>query len=284
VRIEEIAADVGFAEGPVFASDGSIWFVAISDGALCRVDGGKLEILRGVGGGPNGLAEGLGGDMFVAQSGSAAPKSIVRGAPPDRTPGVEVVRRDGEVVRSFEGMTSPNDLAFGPDGLLYVTDPTRVPARDDGRLWRMDTSSGEIEQLAAVGWYPNGLAFTTEVDALYVADTKGARVMRFPLDSSGLGAPEVVIEMSHGIPDGLAVDAADNIIVAAVGNESQLGQVQTWSTSGELLHVFDSGLGRFATNVALSLDRRLVITDSTNHRVLCVHDWPVAGIELHPFR
>jgi gluconolactonase len=268
----------------VFASDGSIWFVAISDGALCRLDGGQLDLLRGVGGGPNGLAEGRDNEMFVAQSGRAAPKSIVRGEPPDRTPGVQIVRSNGEVIRSFEGMTSPNDLAFGPDGSLYVTDPTRVPQRDDGRLWRIDISSGESQQLAAVDWYPNGLAFTTEADALYVADTKNARVMRFPVNSAGLGVPEVVITMSHGIPDGLAVDADDNILVAAVGNEGELGQVQTWSTNGELLHVFDSGLGRFTTNVALSQDRRLLITDSTNHRVLCVHDWPVAGIKLHPFQ
>ena len=64
--IEIVTEGLAFPEGPVLMADGSIILVEIKIGKLTRVapDGTKSEVAD-VGGGPNGLAVGAGGAMYV---------------------------------------------------------------------------------------------------------------------------------------------------------------------------------------------------------------------------
>jgi gluconolactonase len=197
---------------------------------------------------------------------------------------VQVVAPDGMVRWLTRDPIAPNDLCLGPDGLLYVTDPTRRPSRDDGRLWRCDPETGEAEMLLSVPWYPNGIGFGPEDDALYVASTGEREIKRFPLLNGRLGRPEVVIRMERGHPDGFAFDADGNLIVCAVSMTEAPGELQTWSPNGRLLDVLRPGPGRRYTNAALSADRVLIVTDSDGGRVLAFDSWPTAGLPLHPFR
>jgi gluconolactonase len=202
------------------------------------------------------------------------------------TGGVQVVRPGGKVDWLTQDPISPNDLCFGPDGFLYVTDPTRNARRDDGRLWRCDPVTGEAELLASVAWYPNGIGFDREDDALYVASSGDKTIRRFPLTPSGLGPPETVIQMRAGHPDGFAFDAENNIVIAAVGDleAKAAGSIQTWRLDGEMVDELHPSSSQFLTNVALGADARLVITDSSAGSVLTIENWPHGGLPLHPFR
>lgn len=164
-----------------------------------------------------------------------------------------------------------------------MTDPTRSTI-DDGRLWRCDPSSGEAELLASVPFFPNGIAFGPEDDGLYVASTCDRRILRFPISASGLGHGEIVIEMDYGYPDGICFDDRGDLVIAAVGRADGPGEVQTWTVDGRLVDRFRPGPSAYYTNVALSRDRQLIITDSDGGRVLVVEDWPRPGLALHPFR
>ena len=87
----------------------------------------------------------------------------------------------------------PNDLAFGPDGALYMTDsgvhrPTFQIAREresgldnypyDGKLFRIDLSDMSVSLLEDNLEFANGLAFGKD-SALYVTATAAGLVYRY---------------------------------------------------------------------------------------------------------
>jgi gluconolactonase len=280
--------DLGFTEGPVVLSSGCIAVVSASAGQVLRQDrsGGPFEVAATTGGGPNGLAEGADGTLFVAQCGAHVARAGYW--PPSldpRTPGgIQQIGSDGEPTWVSLHPVSPNDLCFGPDGFLYLTDPTRPGARNDARLWRCDPTTGESELLASVPYYANGIAFGREDDALYVASSNDARILRYPLGGSGLGPPEVFVQLERNLPDGFAFDSAGNVLVAAASLTDAPGEVQVWSPDGAFLDAVSFAPARLTTNVALSADRRLVVTLSDVGQVVTVNDWPEPGLPLHPFR
>jgi gluconolactonase len=276
-----VAADVGFTEGPVVTQAGEVIFTSIDRGCLYRLGPDGLEVMAITGGGPNGATEGASEAIYVAQNGGTRPAHHW----PYVTGGVQVVRKGGKVDWLTQDPISPNDLCFGPDGLLYLTDPSRGrPARDDGRIWRCDAATGEAELLVSVPWYPNGLGFGLEDDAVYVASTGEHRIWRFPVNGDGLGRPEIFIEMEHGLPDGFAFDDGGNLILAAVGHDDHPGEIQTYDRNGRLIDTFHPGPHLKYTNVALSKSRILFITDADGGAVIAVDGWPTACLALHPLR
>jgi gluconolactonase len=276
----QVRPGLGFLEGPVWLDDGTLVCVAMDSGLLYQLDGGVLRRYALTGGGPNGAAVGPGGEVYVAQNGGMG---NVSRRWPGVIGGVQVVSRSGQVRWLTQDPVSPNDLCFGPDGLLYVTDPTRGVV-DDGRIWRCDPASGRSQLLASVGWYPNGIGFGPDDDALYVANTFERCVVRyrFPVPAR-LGPPEVFARLDHGLPDGFAFDVEGNLIVAAIGEQGRPGDVQVFDRAGRLVERVEIGPSQEYTNLALGRDGRLAIADATTGSVLVVA-WPTAGVPLHPRR
>lgn len=279
--VATIAEGLGFTEGPVIRSrTKSVVVTSISRGCLYEITEAGAERLASAEAGVNGATEGAGDVFYMTHFWGTwpAPAGI------RSTGGVLVWAAEPGLTWLTRDPVSPNDLCFGPDGKLYVTDPTR-PHREDGRLWRCDVDSGDALLLCSLDWYPNGIGFGLEDDAIYVAATMRQQIVRLQIEGDNLTNPEVVVQMSRGVPDGFAFDTDGNVIIAAPSLEQGVpGTIQTWSTSGELLDLFEPGPSRLYSNVALSEDRTLYITDSDGERVLQVSNWPAAGLPLHPFR
>ena len=280
-RVEVLASGLGFLEGPVVRQDGSILVVSIDRGILYEIaPPGSVAELAVADAGLNGATEGEGGVIYLAHFYGAPP------APADvkSTGGLLGWTPETGIAWVSRDPISPNDLCVGPDGLVYLTDPTRRQ-RADGRLWRCDPATGGAQLLVSVDWYPNGIGFGVDRDVLFVASSFAQQIVRFPVDESGLGKGEVVIQLTEGVPDGFAFDVEGNLIIAAPSMEhGKSGTVQTWSVRGELLDVFRPGGSRLFTNVALSMDGVLYITDADEGALLRVDDWPARGLGLHPFR
>jgi gluconolactonase len=283
VDLEPIARGGGFVEGPVIWPAGALSVTSVDRGVVYRVRDGEFELLAATGGGANGSTIDAEGNIYVTQNGRRfAPEGPRWG--PDSVGGVQVIDRDGDVRWLTRDPISPNDLCFGPDGLLYMTDPTRDPVRSEGRIWRVDPKSGETELLGSVPWFTNGIGFDAE-DVLWVAATRESRLMAFDVEQGQLVDERIALEMGGLWPDGFAFDVEGNVIVAAVGpEEGDQGEIQVWSARGELLAALRPSPSRHFTNVALSPDRLLIVTDADTGNVFAAADFPTAGLLLHPFR
>lgn len=249
------------------------------------------------GGGPNGAVEGHDQVLYIAQNGGRAagagdherPETPESARAPDMTGGVQAIDAVGNVSWVTRDPIAPNDLCFGPDGCLYITDPTRTDAsgrrtRSDGRLWRYSFERGEAGLLSSVEWYPNGIGFGFEDDALYVASTGERRIVRFPLSPSGLGEPETYIQMERTGPDGFAFATDGSLVVCGVTADGSPGDIQIWSADRQLLDVIEPGSDSRYTNVALAPGGTCYITSSNLGAVLATDDLGLEPLPLHPFR
>jgi gluconolactonase len=115
-------------------------------------------------------------------------------------------------------LDGPNDLAFGPDGRLWFTDPRGAadPAQNSrpGRLFAVDVASGDGELVREVGpVFPNGIAFLAD-GTLVWTESFTRRVQA--LDGGGAGgAVRTLIELpERHAPDGLAVGEDGLLYVA----------------------------------------------------------------------
>jgi len=181
-------------EGPVLLPDGS-WLVvemAADRGCVTQIssDGRSKEVLARTGR-PNGLAFDKDGNIWVAES---------------STPSLLRLTRDGKVEVWFTECDGarfifPNDLAFGPDGLLYMTDSgiyikdlvangrirADFPSLEyDGRIYQIDLKRRTIRQLDSGLMFTNGIAFGPD-NALYVNETVTGNVYRYEWKGSEIG-------------------------------------------------------------------------------------------------
>lgn len=252
VEGEVIAAGLQFPEGPVWR-DGELVFTEILGGKVSRwtAEGG-VTLVAATGGGPNGAAAGPDGALYVTQNGGMAGERA--------QPGIQRVSEDGAVelvVTAVAGvdLDGPNDLAFGPDGRLWFTDPRGEPdpARNDrsGRLFAVDPGSGDGELVSEVGpVFPNGIAFLAD-GSLVWTESFTRRVMTL-VD----GAPEVLLELpERNHPDGLCVGEDGRLYVA-----STYGHCVSVIEGGEVVDQLRCGDG-MVTNCCFG-DTDLYVTES----------------------
>lgn len=274
-----IATGLGFLEGPVIDGDRLV-VVSLDQGHVYAVRDGLVDLVSALGGAPNGAALTIDGDIVIAQNGGHVPGRTRRSMPG----GVQVLTPSGHARWLTLDPVFPTDLCIGPDGKVYVTDATRGPGYDDGRLWRCDLETGESTLLCSVPWFPNGVAFGPD-DRLYVASSGDGTIYVSDWSPRGITEPSPFCVLADGRPDGLAFDEEGRLLVAAVGEEDEVGAVHVIDAHGAVVDRFEPSPSRFCTNLALATDRRLlVVTDSSTGTVLATTDYPLTGLELYPFR
>ncbi|MFT8247111.1 SMP-30/gluconolactonase/LRE family protein [Roseomonas sp. BN140053] len=249
-----------FLEGPAFDREGHLWCTDIPHGRLFRIDpAGRWTLAAQYEGEPNGLKIHRDGRIFLA----------------DREHGLLVMDPVERVVRPYvtrpnaERFRGLNDLFFGPDGSLYLTDPGRSHLGDPtGRVYRVQPDGGSAELLIGHAPTPNGLVLDHEQRNLVVGMTRGNAVWRFPVSGDAAERQvELFIQLSGGLgPDGLALDEAGNLAVVHARN----GTVWLFSPEGEPRLRIRSCSGKAVTNIAYGgPDRRdLFILEASSGSVM----------------
>ncbi len=253
---EVIASGLEFPEGPVWV-DGTLVFTEIEGGVVSRWSDGRIEAVATTGGGPNGATLGADGALYVAQNGGM-------GGGPRATPAIQRVDLETaeveELATSVGGieLEGPNDLAFGPDGRLWFTDPRGAsdPARNDrsGRLFVVDVATGEGELVREVGpVFPNGIGFLAD-GTLVWTESFSRRVMAL-VD----GDTQVLVELpDKHFPDGFCVGADGRLYVA-----STYAHCVSVVEGGEIVDRLECGDG-MPTNCCFG-GTDLYVTESRRH-------------------
>ena len=217
--------------------------------------GGKTGVFAYTGGGPNATALGLDGAVYLTQNGGLVGPWR---AEDRRPPSIQRITPAGEVetlVTELDGVAfqAPNDLAFGPDGRLYFTDPGRYDqsARPDpGYIFALAPDGGGelVAELAPT--YPNGIAVEAGGTVVWVESYTRAVRRRH-----GDGRLEELCTLPEGhIPDGLAVSASGDLYITSVTS----GGIDVVSSEGAYVGFLE--VGAVPTNCAFA-GSTLFVTD-----------------------
>lgn len=280
-----LARGLEFPEGPIALGGGEVVFTEIRGQRLSHYRDGRVHTVARTGGGANGATRGPDGAYYVANNGGlcSAPEGQWQ-APGDITGRIQRVTGQGEVSDVAvelpgEPPHRPNDLCFGPDGLLYFTDPHNWEDIRNLKPGRVNRTSldGQVEQLAEVKRFPNGIGFGPE-DRLYVAESVTKHVWVYDWHPDGLGTPEPFCVLPHGYPDGFCFAANGDLIVC--GSLGDL--VCVYGSDGGLKDRFDAPRGSEPTNCCLG-DGKLYVTYSGTGE-LVAFDYPEEALPLYPAR
>jgi len=254
------ASGLSVPEGPVLLADGRWLVVEMGSDRGCVTeispDGLRKRILATTGR-PNGLAVDVNGSIWVTESQTPALLRMTLGG------AVEVFLTEC----AGEPFLFPNDLAFGPDGRLYMTD-SGILAADfapdgqvrpdfdtvpmDGRVYQIDVHTRSIRKLDTGLRFTNGICFGPD-NTLYVNESITHMVYRYAWhDSETIGGREPVGSAADPesaarfkFPDGMKFGADGNIYVAVFGQ----GDVTVLSTDGAVVRRIKT-TGSMPTNLA----------------------------------
>lgn len=266
------AEGLGVPEGPVLMPDGSWLVVEMSPdrGCVTRLasDGAIIEVLAKTGR-PNGLARDAEGNVWIAESSDPA---LLKLTPDGR---LETFMNECD----SEPFLFPNDLAFGPDGSLYLTDsgilfeefapggqvrPDWATVPVDGRVYRIDVTNKGIEKVDEGIRFTNGVAVGPD-GMLYSNETLTGMVFRYALEGDRVGPRQefgnvLVASDDDSLrgPDGMKFAANGDLYVTVVGQ----GDVTVLGTTGEVVNRIKTE-GNFPTNIAFGPEgsKRMYVTE-----------------------
>jgi gluconolactonase len=86
-------------------------------------------------------------------------------------------------------------------------------------VYRVDKGSRKVTKVASGMAFPNGVAFSADAKALYIAESHTFRILKAAVKPDGsLEKPELFCQMpTDHVPDGMNFDQAGNLYVGTVG-------------------------------------------------------------------
>ena len=299
-EVKILAEGFGFPEGPVVMPDGALIFTEIRNGRCSRVtQDGKSSVFSECGGGPNGLATGPDGALYLCNKGGAryvAGSSMSQGAH-EGYKGGSIQRLDartGEARTLYaecdgHRLSAPNDLVFDTAGGFYFTDLGKRYARhrDHGGLYYARPDGSKIVSLAYPLLSPNGCALSPEGRTLYVADTESARLWAFEVEGPAqLKKPSGKAHHSGrvigSVPgparfDSMAVLENGNLCVATLTT----GKITEFSPAGAVVREVAMP-DTYPTNICFGgADRRTAYITLSDSGRIGVMQWPTPGLKLN---
>jgi gluconolactonase len=287
---EVLVSGLNEPEGPVFLANGDLFVVEMGSAHASVTSiskSGEVDFRSGWLGRPNGMAVDGDGNLWLAEARSAA---------------VVCMTTTGQIVKTITGPAGdpflwPNDLAFGPDGFLYLTDSGILDtdfidgiairadwaeAPYDGRVYKIDPRDGVVVHVIDRGIrFTNGIAFDAE-GALYVNETVGGAVYRYDLDNefarTTFGNVNKPRSGSNWYgPDGMAFGLDGRLYCAVYGQ----GDVTVLAVDGSLAERIPTN-NALPTNIAFLPDGsgRAVVTEVIGSCVEIIHTG-TSGLPLH---
>ncbi|NTJ64635.1 SMP-30/gluconolactonase/LRE family protein [Agrobacterium rhizogenes] len=284
---ETIATGLRLPSGLVALPDGRLALVEMDASRrylkLYDAGGASREICR-LGGTPSGIAVDGDGCFWIA---GGPEDSLVRLSPQGRVLQVIEGSADGPFLH-------PSALAFGPDGLLYMTDsgfrladlleggdihPDFFKAAYNGCVYQIDPAEGRVIRVLAAGLLlAGGIAFDAD-GLLYYSETLTGKIYRQivggrqEMFARSMTSP--AINALRG-PSGLAFDRSGMLYCAMYG----LGEVCLIDTEGKMAgHIRTDGAR--PGNIAFTADGKHLLVTEQEKGVVEKITAPRPGLPLH---
>jgi len=257
-KLEKVAGDFQFIEGPIWHPDGFLLFSDIPANIIYKfASNQQVEVFRRPSGKANGNTLDKENRLLTAEHENRR---------------VSRTEKDGKVITladRYEGkrLNSPNDLVVKSDGSIYFTDPSYGISKEQQELgfygvYRL-ASDGKLTLLVKDLVLPNGIAFSPDEQKLYVNNSEARYIAVYDVKPDGTVTNERLFAdlkdaSQGGVPDGLKVDLEGNVYSTGPGG------VWIFSPDGKLLGKIS--VPETATNLAWGeSDRKtLYITGSTS--------------------
>jgi gluconolactonase len=257
-KLEKVAGDFQFIEGPIWHPDGFLLFSDIPANIIYKLTSNQqVEVFRRPSGKANGNTLDKENRLLTAEHENRR---------------VSRTEKDGKVITladRYEGkrLNSPNDLVVKSDGSIYFTDPSYGVSKDQEELgfygvYRL-ASDGKLTLLVKDLVLPNGIAFSPDEQKLYVNNSEAKYIAVYDVKPDGTVTNERLFAdlkdaSQGGVPDGLKVDLEGNVYSTGPGG--------VWILSPEGKVLGKISVPETATNVAWGeSDRKtLYITANTS--------------------
>ena len=241
-------------EGPQCDAAGNVYAVNFKEeGTIGKVTPqGKAELFitlpnKSVG---NGIVFDRAGAMFIADY---VNHNVLK---------VDMATKQITVFAHQDGMNQPNDLAIGPDEVLWASDPDW--GNSTGQLWRIDRQS-KVTKVATDLGTTNGIEVSPDGKTLYVNESVQRGIWAFTITADGLKDKRLLKQFpDHGF-DGMRCDIDGNLYVTRHGK----GTVAVVSPKGEVLREIDV-LGKMPSNLCFggSDGRTVYVTEVEQTRLV----------------
>lgn len=304
-----LAEGLRLPEGPIALPDGSIIVTEVLGGCLTRIWGdNRTEVVAMTGGGPNGLALGPDGALYVCNNGGYRLKEdpndknahvIDAITPPDSHPGACIQRVDldtGKVEILYDRagdqkLRAPNDLAFDRQGGLWFTDFGRshIDSRDrSGIYYAPPDGSGPIRKVYGAFSF-NGIGLSADETVLYSAETFSGKLWAFDLDAPGQlrerrdrasGGRVKYALQNESMFDSLALDESGAVCIGMLGDGIGDGGIAVVSPDGSHRHI--ALPDATVTNICFGGPDRMDAFVTLGHTgKLIKMRWPVPGLAMN---
>lgn len=213
-KLEKLAGDFKFTEGPTCDKDGNVFFTDQPNNRIMKwsVDGKLSTFLQ-----PAGRANG----MFFD-----APGNLVACA--DEKTELWSITPDGKhtvLAKEYEGkkLNGPNDVWVRPDGALYFTDPFykrdwwdyNQPPQGTEQVHFLSTDRKTLKRVTTDLSQPNGIIGTPDGKTLFVSDIRARKTYAFDIQPAGaLTRKRLRCELGS---DGMTLDTEGNLYLTGRG-------------------------------------------------------------------
>lgn len=155
---------------------------------------------------------------------------------------IDVPTKKIEVFAHDDRFNQPNDVAIGPDDVIWCSDPAW--GKNTGQIFRVDTD-GKVTLVAENLGTTNGIEVSPDGKTLYANESVQRGIWAFPINEDGtLGERKLVKQFDdHGF-DGMRCDATGRLFVSRYG----AGTVVVLTPEGEIVHEINV-LGKSPSNV-----------------------------------
>ena len=297
----ELSSGLKFPEGPIATADGNVIVVEMFGKRITRIapDGTKTTLAE-VPGGPNGIAFGPDGALYVCNNGGSFTEVDFLGLTfpgpfePSNYSGGKIQRLDlatGELRDLYtecngNPLRGPNDLVFDAAGGMWFTDHGIRHGRsaDLTGIYYATCDGSSITEVVFPCEAPNGIGLSPDGNTLYWAETFTGRVHQAQVASPGVLAGYSSLDPANclcGLPglqllDSLAVDGAGNVCVATLG--LQAAGITVISPTGEIVEQILTG-DPLTTNISFGGDTAYLTLSGTG-RVVSM-PWRHGGLRLN---